>query len=84
MSWMQKLYDTYERCAGNEPAGADPLMPICHSTQQAHIEIVLSGSGEFKRASVLTDKNNTLIPCTEESAGRSGKKPKSHPLCDKL
>jgi CRISPR-associated protein Csd1 len=86
VSWMQKLYETYERCAGREPDGIERLMPICHTTQQAQIEIVLDTSGSFRRASVLLDKNtsNTMIPCTEESGGRAGSKPVSHPLCDKL
>ena len=86
MSWLQKLYQTYERCAGREQDGMDPLMPICHTTQQAQIEIVLDGSGSFRRASVLLDKieKDTLIPCTEESSGRAGSKPVNHPLCDKL
>ena len=43
MSWMQKLYDTYEACKGREPAGSLVLMPIAHTTQQANVEIVLSG-----------------------------------------
>jgi CRISPR-associated protein Csd1 len=84
MSWLQRLHETYERCAGKEPDGIEPLMPICHTTQQAQIEIVLDGSGVFRRASVLSEKNNTLIPCTEESSGRAGSKPVNHPLCDKL
>lgn len=85
MSWVQKLYETYERCAGREPEGFEPLMPICHSTQQAQIEIVLDGSGGFKRASVIEKaQGTTLIPCTESSAGRAGSKPVNHPLCDKL
>lgn len=85
MSWIQKLYETYEQCAGHEPEGFEPLMPICHSTQQAQIEIVLDGSGGFKRASVIEKtQGTTLIPCTESSAGRAGSKPVNHPLCDKL
>jgi CRISPR-associated protein Csd1 len=86
MSWMQKLYETYERCAGREADGVEPVMPVCHTTQQAQIEVVLDSSGAFRRASVLGDKNdsNTLIPCTEESSGRAGSKPVNHPLCDKL
>lgn len=85
MSWIQKLYETYERNAGCEPDGADLLMPIAHTTQQVQIEIVLDADGKFKRASVL-DKNvcNTMIPCSEESCGRAGSKPTNHPLCDKL
>ena len=85
MSWLQKLHETYDACCGKEPDGSAPLMPISHTTQRAHIEIVLDGKGRFRRARVL-DKNSgtTLVPCTEESCGRSGKKPAAHPLCDKL
>ena len=69
---MQKLYETYGHCAGREPDGMEKLMPIGHTTQQAQIEIVLDGSGSFRRASVLLDKSarDTMIPCTEESGGR--------------
>lgn len=85
MGWMQKLYDTYGSCCGNEPPGAKQLMPISHTTQQAHIEIVIDGNGRFKGAAILTKGNETtLIPCTEESGGRAGSKPVNHPLCDKL
>jgi CRISPR-associated protein Csd1 len=85
MSWLQKLYETYESRKGREPEGSQALMPIAHTTQQAHVEIVLDGKGDFRRASVL-DKSasTTLIPCTEESGGRAGSKPANHPLCDKL
>jgi len=85
VSWLQKLYETYESCKGREPEGSQALMPIAHTTQQAHVEIVLDGNGGFRRASVL-DKSasTTLIPCTEESGGRAGSKPVNHPLCDKL
>jgi CRISPR-associated protein Csd1 len=85
MSWIQKLYETYERNAGHEADGSDLLMPISHTTQQVQIEIVLDVDGTFKRATVL-DKNvcNTMIPCSEESGGRAGSKPAHHPLCDKL
>lgn len=85
MSWLQKLHDTYENCKGHEPDGSAPLMPTSHTTQQAHIEIVLDTDGQFRRASVLEKSlATTLIPCTEESGGRAGSKPVNHPLCDKL
>ncbi len=86
MSWIQKLYDTYQECAGREPDGMERLMPIGHTTQLAQIEIVIDAAGSFRRASVLLDKNQsaTMIPCTEESGGRAGSKPVNHPLCDKL
>jgi CRISPR-associated protein Csd1 len=85
MSWLQKLHDTYESCKGHEPEGSVQLMPISHSTQQAQIEIVLDGNGQFRRAAVLEKSlATTLIPCTEQSGGRAGSKPVNHPLCDKL
>lgn len=87
MSWIEKLYQTYENNTdkiGN-PNDSIPLFPICHTAQNAHIEIVIDGDGNFKRASVISkDYSPTIVPCTEASAGRSGKKPVNHPLCDKL
>lgn len=85
MSWLPKLLETYDLCKGKEPEGSLPLMPICHSTQIAHIEIVLDGNGQFRRALVLEKvQGSTLIPCTEASGGRSGTRPINHPLHDKL
>jgi len=89
MNWMQSLYETYENCQSMIGYAQDtkerPLLPICHITAQAHIEIVIDGDGNFRRAN-LVDKMDatTIIPCTEGSASRSGKTPENHPLCDKL
>ena len=61
------------------------LLPICHSTQQAQITIVVNHLGEFLRALVVPLSDcRTIIPCTERSGGRSGTRPVNHPLCDKL
>jgi CRISPR-associated protein Csd1 len=85
MSWIQKLYETYEQCAGTAQFASDAVLPISHTTQQAQVEIVIDGSGRFRRANVVSRQDcTTLVPCTEESGGRSGKKPPNHPLCDKL
>lgn len=85
MSWLFSLYETYENNQELRLAPEKPLLPICHTTQQAHIEVVISGRGEFLRASVVPrEDNTTLIPCTESSSSRSGIKPQNHPLCDKL
>ena len=83
MAWIEKLHATYEACKGREPTGAAPLMPISHTPQQAHIEIAIDGQGNFKSAKIL-QKEETVIPATEESAGRVGTKPPPHPLCDKV
>ena len=89
LSWIQKLYDTYENCRSEVGIpGTDErqntLLPIFHSTQNAQIEVVLNGDGDFRMARVL-EKNEvvTIIPVTEDSATRSSNKV-PHPLCDKL
>ena len=84
MSWIAKLYDTYE-AALTLPVveGKLPLMPISHTSQNAHIKSVIDGAGNFIKASVLPDKTQVILPATEKSAGRtSGEEP--HPLADKL
>jgi CRISPR-associated protein Csd1 len=83
MAWIEKLHATYEACKGREPPGAALLMPISHTPQQAHIEIAIDGQGNFKSAKIV-QKEETVIPATEESAGRTGSIPPPHPLCDKV
>src|SRR5690625_712135 len=62
-----------------------PLLPICHTTQQAQVEIAINDQGQFLRARIVdSDDARTIIPATEQSASRAGSKPVHHPLCDKL
>jgi CRISPR-associated protein Csd1 len=86
MSWIQKLYETYDACTGNEIIpDIEELCPVGYSIQNAHVEVVIDQDGNFRRASLIQKENNpkTLIPVTESSAGRtSGEDP--HPLCDSL
>ena len=90
MSWIQKLYETYNNCESLRGYSTEknkrPLLPVCHMTAQAHIKIVIDQEGNFRGADVITDKNDaaTIIPCTEASGSRAGKKPECHPLCDQL
>lgn len=90
MNWLQALYSTYEthsHLVGRIPADENdvPLLPIYHTTQLAQIEVVLDGKGEFLRACVVPRSDaRTIIPCTEQSASRTGTRPTNHPLCDKL
>ena len=82
MSWMEKLYQTYEAALQLDLDGDRALMPISHTGQNAHINIVIDAVGNFRRAEVL-DKLVITLPATESSAGRtSGEAP--HPLADKL
>lgn len=82
MSWLGKLYETYETGIGLALPDDEKLMPISHTLQNAHVNIVIDGEGNFIRASVL-EKTQIVLPATENSAGRSsGKAP--HPLADKI
>lgn len=88
MSWAQKLSETYDNCqaeVGIFYEDKTPLLPIYHSTQQAHIEVVIDSDSNFRRARVIEDKKDatTIIPCTESSAWvANGRDP--HLLFDKL
>lgn len=82
MSWLSELHDVYQR---TQERGTDRPQPIAHTSQQAHVEIVLDATGALLRAEVIPkERAATLIPCTEASGGRAGSKPAAHPLCDKL
>jgi CRISPR-associated protein Csd1 len=88
MNWIQSLYETYENCQNMIGVVGDenevPLLPICHTTQKAQIEITLDANGNFRRARIVDkDEARTIIPCTEKSAGRTSGEA-AHPLCDKL
>lgn len=88
MNWIQSLYETYENCQNMLGYSSDtsrPLLPICHITSQMHIEVVIDGKGNFRRAQIVDkDNSTTIIPATESSAGKAGIKPECHPLSDKL
>ncbi|MBN1602014.1 MAG: type I-C CRISPR-associated protein Cas8c/Csd1 [Chitinispirillaceae bacterium] len=87
MSWIKHLYDTYNANSKNigDVNDAVPLLPLCHTIQNAHIQITIDNDGNFLRAAVVKKENApTIIPCTEGSSSRAGKKPKGHPLCDSL
>jgi CRISPR-associated protein Csd1 len=86
MGWMQKLYETYEKCAVADMPDAKDLLPIAHTTQQAHIEIVIDGEGQFRRAQLVQRDDPAqpcLVPATEKSAGRTSGEA-AHALCDKI
>jgi len=82
MSWMARLYETYEAAKKLDLPDDQRLMPVSHTMQNAHIRIVLDGDGNFKRAEVL-EKTQIVLPATEKSAGRT-RKPIPHPLADKI
>ena len=95
MSWMSLLYETYENCASqvgklepiSEQENRQPiaLLPIAHTTQEAQLDVLVDMQGRFLSATVIEEKTRrrTIIPCTEESAGRTSSRV-PHPLFDTL
>ncbi|AKG04810.1 type I-C CRISPR-associated protein Cas8c/Csd1 [Salimicrobium jeotgali] len=92
MNWLKQLYETYEenkqeigeikiRDNGQEYT----LLPIAHTTQNAHIEVYVTSEGRFHSAYVIDKEDTgTTIPTTEDSANRAGAKVAPYPLHDKL
>lgn len=90
MSWLEQLVQTYEENAHLAGRfGVDGmksiLAPVGHILGSAQIEITLDGEGELIDVEVLPkEQQQTLLPCTTDSASRSGTDAPPHPLHDKL
>lgn len=88
MGLLQAAYRTYEsqkHLAGVVNEGEEALAPIYHWIFNAYIEIDLGEDGSFINAKrVPKAENKTIIPVTEESAGRTGDNDRAHPLSDQL
>lgn len=87
MSWIEKLYQTYDNNREHIANLNDsvPLLPLYHTMQNAQVHVVLDAGGNLLRAAVVSKENaQTIIPATEESAGRSGSKIAPHALFDTL
>lgn len=85
MSWIQKLYETYEQTAQLHTEEKARPWPVAHFSKRAHAEIVIDESGRLRRIKKLdATESATLIPVTEASLGRSGSKIAPHPLCEEI
>ena len=91
MSWLQRLYQTYEAASQNADIQAQDqkLMPYYHVNQNVQIVITINDKGDFVRAEVCRDDNGKVkskylaIPATNDSANRTSGAV-AHPLSDKL
>ena len=90
MSWLEQLVQTYDENAHLAGRfGLDGmnsvLPPVGHILGNAQIEIALNGEGELTSVEVLPKgEQQTLLPCTPDSASRSGTEAPPHLLHDKL
>jgi len=82
MSWLQRLYQTYKQANTLDLPDSEKPVPAEHTIQNAHINIVLDGSGKLLRANVL-EKAKIILPATELSQNRVGNEA-PHALADTL
>lgn len=85
LQWAYETYEQHAHLAGVTVAGQrEPLTPVSHMIQNAHIEVTILDTGLFQGArAVAKEESKTIIPVTEESAGRTIRFT-PHPLCDQL
>ena len=68
MSWMERLYKTYENNIGKSQQNSIALTPLAHMDANAQIEVLLDEEGNFCGAHIVDKKDAvTLIPVTEAS-----------------
>ncbi|NEG95716.1 type I-C CRISPR-associated protein Cas8c/Csd1 [Bifidobacterium sp. SMB2] len=90
-SSLLQTYDAVQDITGIVPINSDGvpvvrkvLLPLFHTTMKTRLCITLNQHGELVSIEKDSEDFETIIPCTEQSAGRSGKNIPPHPLCDKL
>src|SRR5699024_8508254 len=92
MPWLLNLQETYDKnlkevglVKRNRFEREYTLIPIAHTTQNAHIELNVTEDGHFHSASVIPkDDASTLIPCTVDSSSRAGAAVYPYPLHDNI
>lgn len=95
MSWLQRLYQTYEEASQNQDIMVQEasLMPYYHVKQNVQIIVTIDKQGNFTKAEICRDdgergtgkvkSHQLVIPATNESANRTSGAV-AHPLSDKL
>lgn len=86
---MTQAYNTYcameKQYVGVYGEAKEPLVPVSHQIAKADLEITLDSEGNLLDARQVDPKEaTTIIPVTEQSAGRTGDTCCAHPLCDQL
>ncbi|MCD8391225.1 MAG: type I-C CRISPR-associated protein Cas8c/Csd1, partial [Firmicutes bacterium] len=75
MPWMTQLYKTYENLKNETDLlrrCTVPLLPLSHTIQAAHVEMLIGADGELLTAYEVPKADaQTIVPCTEDSASRS-------------
>ncbi|MFZ5764146.1 MAG: type I-C CRISPR-associated protein Cas8c/Csd1 [Thermodesulfobacteriota bacterium] len=94
MSWLARLYETYESVADNDQLNKT-LEPYFHKKEQCHVEIVIDSDGKFIRAEPLLHEvvygkqtfwkgEETIIPITPKSLTGRTSGPAPYPLAEQI
>ncbi|ASP16405.1 CRISPR-associated protein, Csd1 family [Neisseria sp. oral taxon 020 str. F0370] len=83
MSWMSKLYQTYEYAQKQNLDDEDLALPF-HMPKAAHLKVVLNDKGELVCAERFDGKKQVPIQVTEKSSKRSGSTIAPYALHDNL
>lgn len=83
MSWMQKLYRTYEFVQNQGLDGEELALPF-HIPKAVHLKVVLNEDGQLVRAERFEGKKQVPIQVTEKSSKRAGSTIASYALHDNL
>ncbi|WP_443091488.1 type I-C CRISPR-associated protein Cas8c/Csd1 [Basfia succiniciproducens] len=83
MSWMQKLYRTYEFVYKQGLTDEDLALPF-HMPKAVHLKVVLNDKAELVRAERFEGKKQVPIQVTEKSLNKAGSTIAPHALHDSL
>lgn len=83
MSWMQKLYQTYESVQNQGLDDEDLALPF-HMPKAVHLKVVLDDRGELVSAKRFDGRKQVPIQVTEKSSKRSGSTIAAYALHDGL
>lgn len=84
MGLFQNLLETYEKCSAAvgvvQKDARNALIPVFHTVFESAICVVIDNEGTY--ISAHKDKKHIIIPCTDESLGRTSKSYAPHALCE--
>ncbi|MPN19996.1 hypothetical protein SDC9_167372 [bioreactor metagenome] len=84
MGLFQNLLETYEKCSTAvgfvQKDARNALIPVFHTVFESAICVVIDNEGTY--ISAHKDKKHIIIPCTDESLGRTSKSYAPHALCE--
>lgn len=90
-SSLLQTYDAIKDITGIVPIDSDgvpdarrALLPVFHMTMKTQLCVTINQHGELRNIEKDDKAFDIIIPCTEQSAGRSSTNAPPHPLCDKL